>query len=125
MDLINPDNELNLFDSEWKIYTKTGVLPPQYIGANAVVKNSLVSEGAVVLGEIENSVIFPGVYVAEGATVKDSVVMNDVKILEGCTVNKCIVGQRATLNGENKIGDGAEVLLIPDKKNIKPGTYVG
>lgn len=123
MDLLNPENELNLFDDEWKIYTKTAAVPPQYIGANAVVTNSLVSEGAVVLGKAENSVIFPGVYIAEGAVVKNSVVMNDVKILDGCSVNKCIVGQKATLNGDNKIGDGEEVVLIPDKKNVKPRTY--
>ena len=75
------------------------------------------------LGEAHNSVIFPGVYIAEGAVVYDSVVMNDVRVLEGCTVNKCIVGQKATLNCDNVIGDGCEVVLIPDKKNVKPGTY--
>ncbi len=120
MDLINPDNELNLYDNDWKIRTKTVSRPTQHIGATAKVKNSLISEGCTILGNVENSVVFPGVYVAENAYVKDSVVMTNARILSDAEVLKAIVGTGAVINGPNKIGDGNEVTLIDDGKNVKP-----
>lgn len=124
MDLLDPDNGLRLYDNEWKIYTKTSTKPAQFIGPDATVTNSLISEGTVVLGKVENSVIFPGVYIAENAYVKDSVVMEDAKILTGTVVTKTIIGARATINSDNVVGDGHEIVLIEDGKNVKPRTYL-
>ena len=123
MDLINPDNELNLYNDDWKIYSNVKSKVPQFIGDNAEVKNSIISEGAVILGKVENSVIFPGVYVAEDAVVKNSVVMEDCRILSNCQIDKAIVGTKAVINGDNYIGDGEEVLLIENDINIKAGEY--
>ena len=123
MDLINPDNELNLYNDDWKIYSNVKSKVPQFIGDNAEVKNSIISEGAVILGKVENSVIFPGVYVAEDAVVKNSVVMEDCRILSNCQISKAIVGTKAVINGDNYIGDGEEVLLIENDINIKAGEY--
>ena len=123
MDLLNPDNELNLYDEDWKICTKTESRPAQHIGKSAKVSGSLISEGCVILGTVENSVIFPGVYVAEDAYVKDSVVMTNARILSHSEVIKAIIGTGAVINGDNTIGDGNEVTLIADKRNVKPGTY--
>ena len=123
MDLINPDNELNLYNDDWKIYSNVMSKVPQFIGDNAEVKNSIISEGAVILGKVENSVIFPGVYVAEDAVVKNSVVMEDCRILSNCQIDKAIVGTKAVINGDNYIGDGEEVLLIENDINIKAGEY--
>ena len=124
MDLLNPDNELNLYDDDWKIRTKTSSRPAQHIGSTACVKNSLISEGTVILGKVENSVIFPGVYVAEDAEIKDSVVMSNVRVLSDAKVKKSIIGQGAVINGGNTIGDGKEVTLIADGKNVKPHSFL-
>ncbi len=123
MDLINPDNEINLYNDDWKIYSNVKPKVPQFIGDTAEVKNSIISEGAVILGKVENSVIFPGVYVAEGATVKNSVVMEDCRILSDCVIDKAIVGTKAVINGNNYIGDGDEVILVENEINIKAGEY--
>ena len=123
MDLINPDNELNLYNDDWKICSNLKSKVPQFIGDTAEVKNSIISEGSVILGKVENSVIFPGVYVAEGATVKNSVVMEDCRILSDCYIDKAIVGTKAVINGNNYIGDGKEVILIENEINIKDGEY--
>ena len=123
MDLINPDNELNLYNDSWKIYSNVSSKVPQFIGDKAEVKNSIISEGAVILGKVEHSVIFPGVYIAEDACVKDCVVMEDCRILSGSTVNKAIVGTKSVINGDNYIGDGEEVVLIENNINIKNGEY--
>ena len=123
MDLINPDNELNLYNDDWKICSNVKSKVPQFIGDTAEVKNSIISEGAIILGKVENSVIFPGVYVAEGATVKNSVVMEECRILSDCHIDKAIVGTKAVINGNNYIGDGEEVILIENDINIKEGEY--
>ena len=123
MDLINPDNELNLYNDDWKICSNVKSKVPQFIGDTAEVKNSIISEGAIILGKVENSVIFPGVYVAEGATVKNSVVMEECRILSDCHIDKAIVGTKTVINGNNYIGDGEEVILIENDINIKEGEY--
>lgn len=123
MDLLNPDNELNLNDDDWKICTKSVSVPSQHIGKDAKVKNSLISEGTVILGTVENSVIFPGTYIAENAHVKDSVVMGNVRVLSGAKVLKAIVGSGAVINGDNVVGNGETVTLVEDGLNIKPGFY--
>ena len=61
MDLIDDNNELNIHDETWKIYSINPTNPAQYIGPNAKVTNSLVVEGCIVLGEVSNSVLFHGV----------------------------------------------------------------
>lgn len=124
MDLLRPDNELKLYENEWKIYTKTSTRPAQYIGPDAQVINSIVSEGSVILGKVENSVIFPGVYVAEEAVVKDSVVMENARVLSDASVTKAIIGSKAVINGKNIVGGGQEIALIEDGKNVIPGTYL-
>lgn len=123
MDLINQDNELNLFDPNWKIYTNTISRAPQFIGDKADISNSVISEGTVILGKVEHSVIFPGVYIAEDAVVKNSVIMDDCRILSGSDVNKAILGTKSVINGGNSIGDGNEVVLIGDNVNVKSGEY--
>ena len=123
MDLINPDNELKLYNDDWKIYSNLSSKVPQFIGDKATVKNSIISEGSVVLGKVEHSVIFPGVYIAEDAVVKDSVIMEDCRILSDCVVDKAIVGTKTVINGDNYIGDGKEVVLVENNINIKVGEY--
>ncbi len=118
MDLLNQDNGLDLFNKNWKIFTKPNICAPQYISGSAKVENCLVSEGSVILGDIKNSVIYPGCYIAEDATVKDSVVMNNVRVLSGAKVNKAILGPGATINSDVQVG-GEEIVLIKDGANIK------
>ena len=64
MDLLSDDNELNIHDNNWKIYTVNPVRPAQYIGPNSNISNAIVVEGCVVFGDVENSVLFHG-YILE------------------------------------------------------------
>lgn len=103
MDLLNPDNELDLGDSQWKIYTEDVATPPQYIGEEAAVENCYINQGSIVNGNVKNSVLFTNVEVASGAQVTDSVIMPNVVIGEGAKVTRCIVA------GDVEIGPGAIV----------------
>ncbi|PID80260.1 MAG: glucose-1-phosphate adenylyltransferase [Clostridiales bacterium] len=90
MDLLDND-EFDMYDKTWRIYTENEDLPAHYIGPCAVVENALVNEGCEVLGEVRHSVLFTEVSVGENAEVNDSVIFPNVKIGAGAKINKAIV----------------------------------
>ena len=109
MDLIKENNTLDLFDPSWKIYTDDASAIPQCIGDKAIVKNALITQGSIVNGEVNNSVIFTGAKIDENAKVYDSVIMNNVVVGKGAKLYKCLVAD------DVKIPDG----MVLGKKNSK------
>lgn len=103
MDLLSPDNELDLSDLTWKIYTEDVTALPQYIGTEARIQNAYITQGCVIEGEVTNSVIFTGAKVRPGARVIDSVLMPGAIVEDGAAVIRALVA-----NGVN-IGKGALV----------------
>lgn len=75
LDIINPNVDLDLSDPSWKIYSKTPASPPHYIGKNAKVENSSVSEGCEIDGEVDYSVVSSNVTIEVDADVRYSVIM--------------------------------------------------
>ena len=124
MDLIREDNELDLQDEDWKIYSKNPVRPAQYIGENAKVTNSLVVEGCVVNGQIENSILFQGVQVGKNSVVRDSIIMTDAKIGDNVVIEKAIVGSGAIVRKDCKISLEDEIAIIAAKEEVKMGTVM-
>lgn len=104
MDILNPNVPLNLDDPPWKIYSRNGNLPPQYIGNHAELRNSNVTEGCVINGHLENSIIFPGVTIEKGAVVKNSVIMPDCHIGEGAVIEYSILATAVEVGAGAKIG---------------------
>ena len=119
MDMLHVDNEINLFQSNWKMYTQTASRPSQYIGKNAVIKDSMISEGCVILGEVNHSIIFPGVTIAENARVVDSIVFPNCVIQENVIVNKSILLDHVCVKPNNVIGNGEDVVVIEDHKVLE------
>ena len=116
MDLLD-DKELDLYNikKDWKIYSEDTLGKPQLIGAQASVKNSLVTQGCVVNGEVEGSVLFNNVNVGEGAKVIDSVLMPGVLIEEGAVVKKAIIDEGVVIKAGTVVNDEAkEVALVSD-----------
>lgn len=104
MDILNPQVSLNLDDPPWKIYSRNGNLPPQYVGNHATIKNSNITEGCVVNGNLENSIIFPGVTIEKGAVVRNSVIMTDSHIGAGAVVEYSILATAVHIGAGAKIG---------------------
>lgn len=116
MDLLD-DKELDLYDikKDWKIYSEDTLGKPQLIGKDASVKNSLVTQGCAVNGEVEGSVLFNNVNVGEGAKVIDSVLMPGVLIEEGAVVKKAIIDEGVVIKAGTVVNDEAkEVALVSD-----------
>ena len=112
MDLIDSRNELNLNDPAWKIYTEDTSALPQYIGPNAKVNKTFITQGCVVEGEVNHSVLFTGCKVGEGAKIIDSVLMPGVEVAAGAVVQRALVADNV------KIGQDA-VVGSADSENIE------
>lgn len=114
MDLINDDKDLNIYDSNWKIYSLNPVRPPQYIGAGSMIKNSLITEGCTIYGQVENSVVFPGVFIGKNAKVSDSVIMANTRIFDNACIKKAVVGEGVTIRENAIVGNENTVTVISE-----------
>ena len=103
MELIDIIPEFNLYEEYWKIYTKSDIIPPQYVAEDAVIEKSIIGEGSEIYGKIYNSVIGAGVTIEEGAEVHDSIIMGECVIGAGTKVTKAIIAENT------KIGTGCEI----------------
>ena len=108
MDLLSPSEPLDLYDKEWKIYSRHENLPPQYIGSCAEVENAMITEGSVINGKVDFSVIFAGVTIEEGAKVQYSIVMPGTVIKAGAVVEYAIVGEDCVIEAGAHIGRSPE-----------------
>ena len=105
MDLLDPDNELDLSDPTWKIYTEDVTALPQYVGENADIENALINQGCRIEGQVKNSVLFTGTQVQQGAKVIDSVLMPGVVVEEGAVVNRVLVANDVRIGRNAVVGD--------------------
>ena len=115
MDLLDPNVPFDVWDKEWKIYSRTLNSPPQYISDKAVVENSMISEGCEVEGTIDFSVLFQNVVVEEGAVVKDSIIMPNTVVKKGACVEYAIIGEGCTIEEGAHIGERPEA--VEDRAN--------
>lgn len=117
MDLLDKDNLLNLYDKDWRIYTKSLNLPPQYIANGARITNSLINEGCHIQGNINNSILFSEVEIGKDAEVNNSVIMANCIIEPGARVNNAVVLEGITIASDEDIGREGEnkVYLVSEE----------
>ncbi|MDE6674423.1 MAG: glucose-1-phosphate adenylyltransferase, partial [Acetatifactor sp.] len=122
----------------WKIYTKSEILPPQYMSNDSVVERCIIGEGTDVYGKVYNSVIGCGVTIGEGAVIRDSIIMNNTTIGPGCEIYKAIIAENAQIGRWVKLGVGEEaendtaphiynhgLVTVGEKSVIPDGVSVG
>lgn len=138
MELIDIVPEFNLYEEYWKIYTKSEILPPQYIADDSWVERSIVGEGTRIFGKVYNSVIGCGVTIGKDTVVRDSIIMNHTDIGDGCELNKAIIAENVTVGNGVKMGVGEElpnetephiyshgIVTIGEKSVIPEGITIG
>lgn len=106
MELIDIIPEFNLYEEYWKIYTKSDIIPPQYVSEEAIIDRSIVGEGTEIYGEVRNSVIGSGVVIKKGAVVKDSIIMRECVIGEDVKISKAILAENVTVGTGAVLGAG-------------------
>jgi len=104
---------------ERPVYTKVKDEAPTKYGERAAVENCLVADGCVIEGTVKNSIIFRGVTVKAGATIKDSIVMQDSEIGEGCDLEYVILDKETTVHdGKRLIGQVNYPIAVEKKAEI-------
>jgi glucose-1-phosphate adenylyltransferase len=104
MDLLAERPGLDLHDPCWRIYSVNPALPSHFVASLAKVSNSMVSEGCTIHGEVDTSVLFPGVSVAAGAVIRHSIIFPDARIGAGATIEKAIIGSRTVIEAGVSVG---------------------
>lgn len=138
MELIDIVPEFNLYEEYWKIYTKSDILPPQYMSNSSVVERCIIGEGTDVYGKVYNSVIGCGVTIGEGAVIRDSIIMNNTTIGPGSEIYKAIIAENVQIGSWVKLGVGGEaendtaphiynhgLVTVGEKSVIPDGVGVG
>ncbi len=106
MELIDIIPEFNLYEEYWRIYTKSDIIPPQYISGEAKIEKSIIGEGSEIYGQVINSVIGAGVTIEKGAVVRDSIIMQRSRIGADAKVEKAIIAEDVTVGAGSQLGVG-------------------
>ena len=136
MDIISTPPKLVLNDPQWRIYSRNPIMPPHYVGENASITQSLVTEGCRVEGKVHHTVLFSNVLVEPDAEVYDSVIFPGAVIRRGARVYKAIVGENSVIGeetvigGEIRLGDQVDnsltgtITLVGNDISIQNGAYL-
>lgn len=122
LELINENAPIDIYEEVFNIYTKSEERAPGKILGEGAVKNSLISNGCIIKGYVENSVLSPGVFIEEGATVKDSIIFTDTVIKKGSHIEKTIIDKKVVVGEKCQIGIGDNIL---PNKEIPNKLYTG
>lgn len=141
MDLLGENPNFDVSDSKWKIHSRNPLAPPEYLGEEAEVKDSMIALGCEIHGKVEHSVLASNVIVEKGAVVKDAVIMAGTVIKAGANVTysildeDVIVGEGAKVGADKALGLGLSEkgkgisvigrgVKIADGKEVAPGVIV-
>ena len=108
-------DSINVFTTDEKVFSNSNIYPPQYIGPDANIGKSLISNGCTVYGSVEHSILGSGVVIGEGSVVEDSIILPNAIIGRDCHIRKAIVNEGVTVDDRTEIGD-------PDGKIVVYGT---
>ncbi len=100
--------QLDMYDRDWKFYTRSEEMPSVKIGSKAEISQALISNGTIVAGTVKKSVLSPGVIIHPEATVVNSVILNDTEILPGTYIENAIIDKRCKIGPNVVIGDGED-----------------
>ena len=117
MDLLGEKPNFNIHDKNWRIFSRNYAEPPHFVGDDATVVNSMITEGCEIEGTVENSVLANGVVVEKGAVVKDAVIMSGVVVKSGAQVIYSIIDSNTVISEGAVVGE--------DKSTAKGIAIVG
>ena len=118
MELVDIVPEFNLYEEYWKIYTKSDIVPPAYLGHNAHAERSIIGEKSGIFGRVYGSVIGSEVSIGEGCEVHDSIIMNGVSVAPNTYIERAIIAEDVSIGTNVHIGGGDDT-----ENNTRPDIY--
>lgn len=105
MDLMDNIDNINVFTENDKVFSNSNIYPPQYIGPNANVSNSLISNGCRVYGSVRHSILGSGAVIDEGAVVEDSIVLPNAFVGRDCHITRAIINEGSKVDDRKDVGN--------------------
>lgn len=122
MKLLNRDDFNQLFYEDGLVYTKSKDEPSTSYTKESNVKNSLLANGAIIRGDVENSIIFRGVEIGKGAIVKNSIVFQDTVISDGAILNYAITDKRTFIDKDTRLfGNRSHPFVTSKNEELEKG----
>ncbi len=113
MDLLADSPSLDLLDRDWIVHTRSEERPPVNIRTGATVSHSLITDGCVIEGTVEYSVLSPGVRIERGAVVRYSILLTDTVVRAGAMVDRCIIDKQVVVGPGTHVGWGSDYTINP------------
>ena len=119
MDIALDKQELNLYDGDTsnRIYTEDVYSVPQYVGKKGSIKRSIANQGAIILGDVDSSVISTGVTIENGAKVTRCVIMENALVKKGARVHNAIIAPNSVIEENSEINLGSDKVVLIDTVN--------
>ncbi|HIX70122.1 glucose-1-phosphate adenylyltransferase [Enterococcus diestrammenae] len=111
MEFIEQDMELDIRDKSWRVYSKNPISPPHFLTETGSVKDSLITDGCYIAGDIRHTILSEDVQVKEGSEVTDSVIMPGATIGKNVRIHRAIIGENAII-GDNAVIDGTDEIAV-------------
>ncbi len=129
MEVLEPEKSgLNIFDEQWKIYSRNSGMPGHRIGEHSVIEDSMITDGCDIEGTVKHSILFAGVTIEKGAIVEDAVIMGKSIIQKGAVVKHCIIAENVVIGENAVVGDITEeghVATVASGVTIGKGSIIG
>ena len=117
MEFLDENNELNLQDRTWRIYSRNPIAPPQIIAETAKIKDAMIVDGSYIAGKVDHSILSANVRIQTGSVVTDSVIMPGAKIGKNVTIHRAIIGEGAVI-GDDVVIDGTDEIAVIGNKEV-------
>ena len=118
MDLMDNVENINVFSGDMKVFSNSNMYPPQYLGREANIKNSLVCNGCTVYGSVNHSILGSGAVVGYGTVIEDSIVLPNAIIGRNCHIKKAIVNEGAVVDDNTDIGNAEGEVVVYGKTKL-------
>ena len=105
MDLMDDVENIDVFTGDMKVFSNSNVFPPQYLGREANIRNSLVCNGCTVYGSIDHSILGSGSVVLDGTVIEDSIILPNAWVGRNCRITRAIINEGAVVEDNTVIGD--------------------
>ena len=118
MDFLKPEIRRFFFKEYPDLYSKVDDMPPAKYNPGSNIKNSLISSGCIINGQVENSILFKKAYVGNNCVIKNSIILNNVYIGDNTYIENCIVESRDTIKANTRyVGENGQKKIVHEKND--------
>ena len=117
MDLMDDVENINVFTKDMKVFSNSNMYPPQFLGPDANISNSLICNGCTVYGTVKHSILGSGALVGAGTVVEDSIILPNAIVGRNCRITKAIINEGVVVEDNEVVGsEDGEVIVYGQAK---------